>query len=178
MVGVKDVTVIDSRAGENFSVFRPKQTDLQIETQPDTPTGAPHGSQRENLSEARAEPQREFREEARLEEWFDGCASWWTQGLGPVLQGEVSREIGAAVARYGHVMLPENAHALALEASELLLKGVGKGWASRVFFSDNGSTAIEVALKMAFRSFCARNAMAFHSCARNAVKPDSLPDLK
>lgn len=27
------------------------------------------------------------------------------------------------------------------------------GWASRVYFSDNGSTAIEVALKMAFRKF-------------------------
>lgn len=28
------------------------------------------------------------------------------------------------------------------------------GWASRVYFSDNGSTAIEIALKMAFRKFC------------------------
>lgn len=27
------------------------------------------------------------------------------------------------------------------------------GWASRVYFSDNGSTAIEIALKMAFRKF-------------------------
>ena len=28
---------------------------------------------------------------------------------------------------------------------------MGAGWATRVFFSDNGSTANEVALKMAFR---------------------------
>lgn len=27
------------------------------------------------------------------------------------------------------------------------------GWASRVYYSDNGSTAIEIALKMAFRKF-------------------------
>lgn len=27
------------------------------------------------------------------------------------------------------------------------------GWASRVYFSDNGSTAIEIALKMALRKF-------------------------
>lgn len=30
---------------------------------------------------------------------------------------------------------------------------ISSGWASRVFFSDNGSTAIEIALKMAFRKF-------------------------
>ncbi|CAI5473349.1 unnamed protein product [Closterium sp. Yama58-4] len=154
MVGVKDVTVIDSRAGENFSVFRSNQTE------------ALRGSAGE--SEARVEPRREVREEVRLEEWFDGCASWWTQGLGPVVQAELSREIGVAMARYGHVMFPENTHPLALEAAELLLKGVGRGWASRVFFSDNGSTAIEVALKMAFRSFC----------SQNGVAPDGLPDLK
>lgn len=27
------------------------------------------------------------------------------------------------------------------------------GWASRTYFSDNGSTAVEIALKMAFRKF-------------------------
>jgi dethiobiotin synthetase/adenosylmethionine--8-amino-7-oxononanoate aminotransferase len=27
------------------------------------------------------------------------------------------------------------------------------GWATRAYFSDNGSTAIEIALKMAFRKF-------------------------
>lgn len=27
------------------------------------------------------------------------------------------------------------------------------GWASRAYFSDNGSTAVEIALKMAFRKF-------------------------
>lgn len=33
-----------------------------------------------------------------------------------------------------------------------MLATIGKGWASRVFFSDNGSTGMEVALKMALRA--------------------------
>ncbi|WZZ91254.1 hypothetical protein YC2023_119833 [Brassica napus] len=35
-----------------------------------------------------------------------------------------------------------------------LISFIHAGWASRVYFSDNGSTAIEIALKMAFRKFC------------------------
>lgn len=69
------------------------------------------------------------------------------------LQIELARDMGYAAARYGHVMFPENVYEPALESAELLLEGVGKGWASRAFFSDNGSTAIEIALKMAFRKF-------------------------
>ncbi|CAL5007268.1 unnamed protein product [Urochloa decumbens] len=84
---------------------------------------------------------------------FDACASWWTQGPDSNLQIELARDMGYAAARYGHVMFPENVHEPALLAAELLLGGVGKGWASRVYYSDNGSTAIEIALKMAFRKF-------------------------
>ncbi|KAM0931081.1 hypothetical protein ACQ4PT_000574 [Festuca glaucescens] len=84
---------------------------------------------------------------------FDACASWWTQGPDSNLQIELARDMGYAAARYGHVMFPENAHEPALRCAELLLGGVGKDWASRVYYSDNGSTAIEIALKMAFRKF-------------------------
>ncbi|KAG1750228.1 pyridoxal phosphate-dependent transferase [Suillus lakei] len=58
-----------------------------------------------------------------------------------------------AAGRYGHVMFPQATHLPALKLAERLLQGPGKGWASRVFFSDNGSTGMEVALKMALRSF-------------------------
>ncbi|GAA0169960.1 transaminase [Lithospermum erythrorhizon] len=68
-------------------------------------------------------------------------------------QIELARSMGYTAARYGHVMFPENVYEPALESAELLLDGVGKGWASRVYFSDNGSTAVEIALKMAFRKF-------------------------
>jgi dethiobiotin synthetase/adenosylmethionine--8-amino-7-oxononanoate aminotransferase len=33
------------------------------------------------------------------------------------------------------------------------------GWASRTYYSDNGSTAIEIALKMAFRKFSFDNGL-------------------
>ncbi|KAJ4875285.1 Bifunctional dethiobiotin synthetase/7 [Raphanus sativus] len=117
LVAEETVTVIDSRCGENFSVY--KASDNNSITQQ-----------------------------------FDACASWWTQGPDPAFQAELAREMGYTAARFGHVMFPENVYEPALKCAELLLDGVGKGWASRVYFSDNGSTAIEIALKMAFRKFC------------------------
>ncbi|XVE71791.1 hypothetical protein DITRI_Ditri10aG0180200 [Diplodiscus trichospermus] len=110
------VTVIDSRYGESFSVYKVQNKEL-------------------------------------IAQQFDACASWWTQGPDATLQTELARDMGYAAARFGHVMFPENVYEPALECAELLLDGVGKGWASRVYFSDNGSTAIEIALKMAFRKF-------------------------
>ena len=57
-----------------------------------------------------------------------------------------------AAGRYGHVLFPSGTHEPALHLAEKLLATVGKGWAERVFYSDNGSTGIEVALKMALRA--------------------------
>ncbi|EKM78656.1 hypothetical protein AGABI1DRAFT_75033 [Agaricus bisporus var. burnettii JB137-S8] len=88
---------------------------------------------------------------------FDGSASWWTQTVGhahPSLTLAAARASG----RYGHVMFPQAVHLPALNLAERLVRnGPGKGWASRAFFSDNGSTGIEVALKMALRAYATRN---------------------
>ncbi|KAK4481850.1 hypothetical protein RD792_012761 [Penstemon davidsonii] len=92
-----------------------------------------------------------------ISQQFDACASWWTQGPDANLQIELARDMGYTAARYGHVMFPENVYEPALELAEILLEGVGKDWASRVYFSDNGSTAVEIALKMAFRKFLSDN---------------------
>uniref|UniRef100_A0A0G4HTL3 Ubiquitin-like domain-containing protein n=3 Tax=Eukaryota TaxID=2759 RepID=A0A0G4HTL3_9ALVE len=81
---------------------------------------------------------------------FDGCASWWTQGVGHG-NPEIALSAAWAAGRYGHVIFPEIAHEPATQLCEELLAGVGAGWASRVFFSDNGSTAVEVGMKMAMR---------------------------
>jgi dethiobiotin synthetase/adenosylmethionine--8-amino-7-oxononanoate aminotransferase len=57
-----------------------------------------------------------------------------------------------AAGRYGHVLFPSGTNAPALELAEKLKATAGKGWAERVFYSDNGSTGTEVALKMALRA--------------------------
>ena len=87
-----------------------------------------------------------------LSHQFDGSASWWTQTLGhsnPTLTLAAARAAG----RYGHVLFPQSTHLPALNLAETLLAGPGKGWASRVFYTDNGSTGMEVALKMALRAY-------------------------
>jgi dethiobiotin synthetase/adenosylmethionine--8-amino-7-oxononanoate aminotransferase len=81
---------------------------------------------------------------------FDACASWWTQSLGHG-RDDLAQEAATAAGRFGHVMFPGNVHEPAVALARALIKGVGEGWAERVFYSDNGSTAAEVALKMAFR---------------------------
>jgi len=72
---------------------------------------------------------------------FDGCGSWWTNGVG---HGNIELTLAAAAAagRYGHVIFAGVIHEPALELAKAILKGPGKAWASKVFFSDDGSTAI------------------------------------
>ena len=61
------------------------------------------------------------------------------QGVSGELQAKLVSSMAYAAGRYGHVIFPENAHQPALDLAEKLLSGVGRGWADRVFFSDNGS---------------------------------------
>ena len=56
-------------------------------------------------------------------------------------------------------MFPENVHQAALDVADALLDGPGRTWAKRVFLSDNGSTATEVAIKMGFRKFYVNSGM-------------------
>jgi bifunctional dethiobiotin synthetase / adenosylmethionine---8-amino-7-oxononanoate aminotransferase len=83
-----------------------------------------------------------------LQSSLDGSASWWTQGLG---HGSPRLSLAAAYAagRYGHVMFAGAIHEPALLLAELLLKHLNNPKLRKVFYSDDGSTGIEVALKMA-----------------------------
>ncbi len=80
---------------------------------------------------------------------LDGISSWWTN-----IHGHCHPHISQAVAdqarRLEHVMFAGCTHPPAVELSERLLARLPPGL-TRVFFSDNGSTAVEVALKMAYQ---------------------------
>lgn len=60
------------------------------------------------------------------------------QGVNGELHPKLVSETFKGVARYGHVMHPNAAIQPTLHLADLLLSSVGKGWASRVFYSDDG----------------------------------------
>ena len=84
---------------------------------------------------------------------FDASASWWTQGMSAALMPGLSAAVAGAIGRYGHVLFPRNVHDPALDLADAMLSHPSHSGYSRAFFSDDGSTAVEVALKMAFRKF-------------------------
>jgi dethiobiotin synthetase/adenosylmethionine--8-amino-7-oxononanoate aminotransferase len=86
---------------------------------------------------------------------FDGSASWWTQGLGHG-NPELSLAASHAAGRYGHVMFAGTVHAPALSLARTLISNYENPRFSKCFFSDNGSTGMEVATKMALTATCER----------------------
>ena len=91
---------------------------------------------------------------------FDASASWWTQGLGHA-NPKLTLAAGYAAGRYGHVMFASAVHQPAMELAQTLLAGMGNPRLSRVFYSDNGSTGTEVAVKMGLRA--ARRRYGWHT---------------
>jgi adenosylmethionine-8-amino-7-oxononanoate aminotransferase len=96
----------------------------------------------------------EFLELADGRRVIDGISSWWTVLHGHRYPPLVAALRGAA-GRLDHVLFAGATHPPAVELAELLLASAP--WPDgRVFFSDNGSTAVEVALKMAYQAWCHR----------------------
>ncbi|GKT51209.1 bifunctional dethiobiotin synthetase/7,8-diamino-pelargonic acid aminotransferase, mitochondrial [Colletotrichum spaethianum] len=89
--------------------------------------------------------------QALLQPSFDGSSSWWTQGLGHA-NPKLTLAASYAAGRYGHVMFASAVHEPALALAQTLLKGLQNPRLSRVFYSDNGSTGMEVAVKMGLRA--------------------------
>jgi adenosylmethionine-8-amino-7-oxononanoate aminotransferase len=83
---------------------------------------------------------------------IDAISSWWTILHGhrhpPLMQALVE-----AQRTIDHVLFAGVTHPYAVELADLLL-GTMPWCGGRVFYSDNGSTAVEVALKMAYQFWC------------------------
>ena len=78
---------------------------------------------------------------------LDGISSWWVN-----IHGHSHPRLNQALARQAaeleHVVFAGCTHRPAVELAERLLEMLPSGL-SRIFYSDNGSTAVEVALKLA-----------------------------
>ena len=136
----QDIIAIDSAYGDQFQAHTP-DTNSDHVSAPATSALSPMS----NPSELKP----------LLTPLFDGSASWWTQGLG---HGNPTLSLTAAHAagRYGHVMFANAVHEPALDLSYSLLKTLANPRLSRVFYTDNGSTGMEVAVKMGLRAACVR----------------------
>jgi adenosylmethionine-8-amino-7-oxononanoate aminotransferase len=88
--------------------------------------------------------------------YLDAVSSWWTNLFG---HGEprIAEAIAAQARSLEHVMLAGFGHAPAIELAEALLgvapRQPGRAPLAKVFYADNGSAGVEVALKMAFHWF-------------------------
>jgi len=80
---------------------------------------------------------------------LDGISSWWVN-----IHGHSHPKLNAALAAQAreleHVVFAGCTHRPAVELAERLIEILPQGLA-RVFYSDNGSTAVEVALKLAIQ---------------------------
>ena len=78
---------------------------------------------------------------------LDGISSWWVVTHGH-RQAEIVEAIRDATGQMDQVIFAGLTHAPGEELAEALVGMAPKGL-TRVFYSDSGSTAVEVALKMA-----------------------------
>jgi adenosylmethionine-8-amino-7-oxononanoate aminotransferase len=107
-----------------------------------------HGLEREALPVVAARGAELELEDGRVV--IDAISSWWT-----VLHGHGEPRLVAALseqaARLDHVLFAGCTHEPAVALAEELLELAPRGLA-RVFYSDDGSTAVEVALKIALQA--------------------------
>ena len=80
---------------------------------------------------------------------LDGISSWWVNIHGHS-HPKLNEALGAQARRIEHVLFAGCTHAPAVELAERLVDAIPEGL-NRIFYSDNGSTAVEVALKLALQ---------------------------
>ena len=87
-------------------------------------------------------------------QYLDAVSSWWTNLFGHA-EPRIADAIAAQARELEHVIFAGFTHEPAVRLAESLLQLAPPGLA-RVFYADNGSAAIEIALKMSFHSFLNR----------------------
>ncbi len=83
--------------------------------------------------------------------YIDAISSWWVNTLGHSNEF-INEKIKAQLDDLEHVLLAGFTHAPAVKLAKKLVEITPKGL-DKVFFADNGSSGIEVALKMSFHYF-------------------------
>jgi adenosylmethionine-8-amino-7-oxononanoate aminotransferase len=121
-----------------------QERDSRVIWHPFTPASAPP-----NIGIVRGEGVWLYAEDGR--KFLDGTASWWVNA-----HGHGNRYIAECLAKQAqqleHVIFAGFTHAPAVSLAERLLSLLNSHY-ERVFYSDNGSTSVEVALKMALQFF-------------------------
>ncbi|PPU93115.1 adenosylmethionine--8-amino-7-oxononanoate transaminase [Xanthomonas albilineans] len=88
--------------------------------------------------------------------YLDAVSSWWTNLFGHS-EPRIAAAIAAQATQLEHVMLAGFSHEPAVLLAEQLLalapRQDGRAPLAKVFYADNGSAGVEVALKMAFHYF-------------------------
>lgn len=82
---------------------------------------------------------------------IDAISSWWVNLHGHS-HPHIAKAVAEQAAKLEHVIFAGFTHAPAIQLAERLLKILPENQA-KVFYSDNGSTATEVGIKMAFQYF-------------------------
>ncbi len=80
---------------------------------------------------------------------LDGISSWWVNIHGHS-HPKLNEALAAQARQLEHVLFANCTHRPAVELAERLLELLPAGL-TRIFYSDNGSTAVEVAIKMALQ---------------------------
>ena len=81
--------------------------------------------------------------------YIDAVSSWWVNTLGHSVK-RLNNVLTEQANKIEHILLADFTHKPAIELAERLVKLAGAPF-SKVFYSDDGSTANEVAIKMAYQ---------------------------
>jgi len=128
-----------------------------------------------NIPVVRGEGALLFDENGR--EYIDAVGSWWVNLHGhshPYINQKISEQLN----RLEHVMFSGFTHAPAVDLAERLLARLG-GSFSQLFYSDNGSTSVEVALKMAVQYWKNKHGETRKTCIafRNSYHGDTFGSM-